>query len=164
VISSHILSDIDRVCDNVGILYDGKLIFQGPMSYFKRSIGRNSVEMEIEGDVQAISALSCRMEMMPEIAGFQRHGTWWEIHFSPAESLAAPLGRLLLAASEAGVDVLNINSTGGQTEEAFIHLLEVDKANGFSRILDEPESTIPALPPLPDGVERDLTGGPDYAE
>ncbi|MHB0997842.1 MAG: ABC transporter ATP-binding protein [Armatimonadota bacterium] len=164
IVSSHILSDIDRVCDNVGILYEGKLIYQGPMNHFKKSIGRNSVEIEMDGDTQAIDDLCNRMRLMPEIAEFQRRNTWWEVHFLPTDSLAASLGRLLIAASEIGMDVLNVNSTGGQAEEAFMHMLEVDKANGFSRILDKPETAIPELPPLPDGVERSLTSGLDYTE
>lgn len=164
VVSSHILNDIDLVCDNVGIIYEGKLIFQGPMSEFKRSIGRNCVEMEIAGDTHAVDTLSDRVERMPEVTSLHQRGAWWDVQFTSTETMAAPLGRLLLTASEAGVEVLNVNSTGGQTEEAFIHLLEVDKANGFSRILDQPEQTIPELAPFTDGVERSLTSGSNIPE
>lgn len=164
IVSSHILSDIDRVCDHIGIIYEGKLIFQGPMSRFKRSIGRNSVEVEMDGEEQAVSDLSRRMELMPEITAFERRGTWWEIHFPPMESLTATLGRVMLAASEFGVDVLNVNSTGGQAEEAFIHLLEVDKANGFSRVLDGPDTAVPALTPFTDGLDRDPASGLSHPE
>lgn len=164
VVSSHILSDIDRVCDNVGILYEGKLIFQGPMSHFKRSIDRNSIEIEMDGDSHSIDDISRRMSQMPEIADYERRGSWWEIHFLPEGGLAASLGRLLMAASEAGMEVHNVNSTGGQAEEAFIHMLEVDKSNGFSRVLDEQGSAEPEYPSLTDGMERSITGGSDIAE
>ncbi|MHB1457404.1 MAG: ABC transporter ATP-binding protein [Armatimonadota bacterium] len=164
VVSSHILSDIDRVCDNVGILYEGKLIFQGPMSRFKRNIARNSVDLEMDGASDAIESLCRHMDLMPNVRGFERRGTWWEIHFSETESLASSLGNLLMAASELHIDVINVNSTGGQTEEAFIHMLEVDKSNGFSRVLNETNTGSPELTPLIDGVERSLASGSDIPQ
>ncbi|MBI3922807.1 MAG: ABC transporter ATP-binding protein [Armatimonadetes bacterium] len=162
IVSSHILSDIDRVCDHIGVLHDGKLIFQGPMRQFKQTTGRNSVELEIDGDSPRLGALSKRMEEMPEIAGFQRRGSWIEVLFSSSERFAAPLGKLLLTASEVGVEVINVVSTKGQTEEAFIHLLEVDQSDGFSRACDDLEGR--PLPSPDDGMERALTSGPEGAE
>ena len=160
VVSSHILSDIDRVCDHVGVLYEGKLIFQGPMSQFKESTGRNGVELEIDGEPQILRALSERMREMPEIVDLQQRGTWWEVLFSPSHNLARPLGELLLVATEVGAEVLNVVTTRGQTEEAFIHLLEADQADGFTRVLEKPEPTAPAGPPLSDGGECAPAGGP----
>ncbi|HJN17537.1 MAG TPA: ABC transporter ATP-binding protein, partial [Armatimonadota bacterium] len=141
VVSSHILSDIDRVCDHVGVLYEGKLIFQGSMTQFKQSTGRNGVELEITGDAQTLSALSDRFSEMPEVVDFQQRGNWWEVMFSPSDSLATPLGKVLLTTTELGVKVLNVVTTKEQTEEAFINLLEADQANGFTRILEQPEPT-----------------------
>ncbi len=160
VVSSHILSDVDRVCDHVGVLYEGKLIFQGSMSEFKQSTGRNAVELEIDGDAGALRALSERLREMPEVVDFQQRGSWWEVLFSSSDTLAGPLGKLLLATTEVGAEVLNVVTTKEQTEEAFIHLLEADQANGFTRILEEPEPAAPAVPPLPDGGEGADTGGP----
>jgi ABC-2 type transport system ATP-binding protein len=159
VVSSHILSDVDRVCDQVGVLYEGKLIFQGSMSQLKQSTGGNSVELEIDGDARTLSALSDRLRGMPEVVDFQQRGTWWEVQFSSCDSLARPLGKLLLNTTEVGVEVLNVVTTREQTEEAFLHLLEADQANGFTRILEKPEPTALASPPLPDGGDGAGTGG-----
>jgi ABC-2 type transport system ATP-binding protein len=158
VVSSHILSDIDRVCDHVGVLYEGKLIFQGSMSQFKQSTGRNSVELEIDGDEGALRELSDRLKEMPEVLDFQQRGAWWEVLFSPSASLARPLGKLLLTTTELGLEVLNVVTTREQTEEAFIHLLEADQADGFTRILEEPEPTALTGPPLRDGGDGARTG------
>lgn len=162
IVSSHILSDIDRVCDHVGVMQDGKLIFQGTMREFKQSIRRNSVELEIDGDAEALNALGQRMKQIPEIIDFQQRGTWMEVLFAPTAPLAAPLGKLLLTASEVGVEVLNVVSTKGQTEEAFIHLLEVEQSDGFSRAYADLPGR--ALPSPGDGVERAAAGGPHRAE
>lgn len=50
--SSHILSDVERLCDRVGVLNKGKLLFCGPLDEFKNITGdieRSFVEM-IDGD------------------------------------------------------------------------------------------------------------------
>ncbi len=159
IVSSHILSDVDRVCDHVGVLYEGKLIFQGPVSQFKQTTGRNSVELEIEGDAPTLSQLSDRLREMPEVVDFQQRGTWWKVHFPPSDRLAKPLGKLLLTATELGVEVVNVVTTREQTEEAFIRLLEADQADGFTRILEEPQPAALASPPLRDGGNGARTSG-----
>jgi ABC-2 type transport system ATP-binding protein len=133
VVSSHILTDIDRVCDHVGIVHEGKLIFGGSVRDLKETIGRNTVEMEIDGPEQKTDELCRRLESVPEILGFERKDAWLEIRFAPTEQFAAPLGRLLLIATEVGVDVLSISSSRGQTEDAFLQLLEADQSHGFTR-------------------------------
>ncbi|WPC43444.1 ABC transporter ATP-binding protein [Clostridium sp. JS66] len=45
LISSHILSEIEAVADNVGIINEGKLIFQGPMDKLKH-ISNNAKSLE----------------------------------------------------------------------------------------------------------------------
>jgi len=152
MVSSHILSDIDRVCDHVGILHDGKLIFCGSVRALKETIGRNSVEIELDGAESLLDAFCLRLGSLTEIVGFERKGAYLEVRFAVTERIAAPLGRLLLLAAEMGVEILSISSTRGQTEDAFIHLLEADQAHGFSRAYG-------ALPPTTHGLERPVPGG-----
>jgi ABC-2 type transport system ATP-binding protein len=150
IVSSHILSDIDRVCDYVGIMLDGKLIFSGSVRELKQTIGRNNVEIEVDGSERLLDDFSRKLERMPELTGFERKGNWLEVRFAPTEQLAAPLGKLLLAAAEMGVEIVSLSTAKGQTEDAFIHLLEADHTDGFSRAY----SKIPSFPASPDGVER----------
>lgn len=42
--SSHILSDIDEICDRIGILHNGKLHFIGTPSEFKEKMSEKSLE------------------------------------------------------------------------------------------------------------------------
>lgn len=44
-VSSHIIDDIERVADRIGILHDGKLIVQRPLEDLKRSVRRLVVTM-----------------------------------------------------------------------------------------------------------------------
>ena len=36
--NSHILSDVENICDQVGIIHRGKLIFSGPTGEFRKGI------------------------------------------------------------------------------------------------------------------------------
>lgn len=133
LVSSHILSDIDRVCDHVGILHDGKLIYCGSMRDLKQTIGRNNVELEVDGDAANLGELCARVLRQPEVLGVERRGAWIEVRFAPSEPIATPLAHLLAQADELHVDLISINSTRAQTEDAFIRLLEQDQADGFAR-------------------------------
>lgn len=42
--SSHILSDIDEICDRIGVIHDGKLFFIGTPAEFKKKYGDESLE------------------------------------------------------------------------------------------------------------------------
>lgn len=42
--SSHILSDIDEICDRIGIIHDSKLVYLGTASAFKPTFGEQSLE------------------------------------------------------------------------------------------------------------------------
>ena len=48
-ISSHLLSEIERICTNVGIIKNGEMIFQGTISQLKDS-QKNQIEIYIETD------------------------------------------------------------------------------------------------------------------
>lgn len=42
--SSHILSDIDEICDNIAILHDSKIVYQGEPEKFKKELKEKSLE------------------------------------------------------------------------------------------------------------------------
>lgn len=42
--SSHILSDIDEICDRIGIIHDSKLVYLGTAAEFKPTFKENSLE------------------------------------------------------------------------------------------------------------------------
>ncbi len=51
VFSTHILSDVERICDNIGILSDGKLVLEGPVNEIKNNYRTDSVLIEIPSGV-----------------------------------------------------------------------------------------------------------------
>ncbi|MBM3493583.1 MAG: ABC transporter ATP-binding protein [Armatimonadetes bacterium] len=151
IVSSHILSDIDRVCSHVGVLHDGQIIYSGSVRDLKQTIGRNHVEMEIEGTDENIARFRETLQGIPDVIGHQLRGYWIEVRFRPDASLADPLLGVLRAASESGIGVLSLSSTKAQTEDAFIQLLEADQADGFSRAYNTTQTVGSRLDGAPQG-------------
>jgi len=62
-LSSHILADIERVCDEVGIINKGTLVVQSPIDELRQRFARPVFELEVEGQVadliNKLETLSC---------------------------------------------------------------------------------------------------------
>ena len=54
--SSHILSDIDEICDRIGIIHGGKMVFVGTPAEFKQKFAGGSLENAFLTSIQAKSA------------------------------------------------------------------------------------------------------------
>lgn len=51
--SSHILSDIDEICDRIGVIHDGKLFFIGTPGEFKKQHGSEMLERAFLNSIKA---------------------------------------------------------------------------------------------------------------
>jgi ABC-2 type transport system ATP-binding protein len=132
LVSSHNLADIQKVCDYIGILSDGKLIFTGRVEEMTRFTRTGAIELELEGDVEG---LCHRLETGTINAEWERIGMAVRLRFKRDGTMAAELGRVLQLVNEADVTLYAIHSLQDEMVEAFIQLLEEERAHGFSRIL-----------------------------
>ncbi len=57
VVATHILSDIDQVCDHLGVMHEGRMIFTGSMQDIQRRICRDDFTLELEGDPEKMNCL-----------------------------------------------------------------------------------------------------------
>ncbi len=53
VFSTHILSDVERVCDRIAVLHSGKLALHGTLSEIKESHRHNGFVLEFSSDMEA---------------------------------------------------------------------------------------------------------------
>lgn len=137
LVSSHILTDIERVCDHIGILSQGKLIFSGPVREMKRLTRSNAIELELDGD---IDGLCSRLAMRDMDIQWERGHNSLRFTFAEGDAVAAGLSKILQMVAEANVTVVAINSLRDEMADAFIQLLEEERSHGFSRVLRvEPE-------------------------
>jgi ABC-2 type transport system ATP-binding protein len=104
-LSSHILSEVEALCDRVGILRAGRLIEQGTLAEL-RHLSAQTIDVTFVGDAPRLPALpGVRTEATaPNALRFEVHGE------------VAPL-----IASLAGHEVLALHSREPSLEEIFLH-------------------------------------------
>jgi ABC-2 type transport system ATP-binding protein len=124
MVSTHVLGDVDRVCEEVGLLYRGRLIYSGPLGEMKRRVQSNTIELELDGDGERLVQRGSAWEL----------GASWEwkrplLRVSLVESapLAMALSQLLAMVAEEGITLLGVNMGGDQLEDAFLRRLDEDR-------------------------------------
>ena len=58
VVATHILSDIDQICDHLGVMHEGRMIFTGSMQDMKKRLRRDGFSLELEGETDNIRLLA----------------------------------------------------------------------------------------------------------
>ncbi len=116
VISTHLLSDVERVCDHVIVLQSGKLVTSAPLrELLGEDDGRFAVRIKGERDAFARTLLEnhCTIDSEPA------HGP--VLHVAPPDrSDPTPIWK---AALDAGVQVRELAPRRHSLDEAFVRLL-----------------------------------------
>ncbi|WP_291377487.1 ABC transporter ATP-binding protein [Demequina sp.] len=115
--SSHILGDVQEVCDTVGVLQHGRLLFQGPLSELLvgRAVPRYAVRLRDGADAVA-AALAREPWVVSAVAG-----EGGEVMVEAA-SLADAEDRLVSALASAGASVVSLGPEAVSLERAFLEL------------------------------------------
>ncbi len=132
IIATHILGDVERVCTDVGIISQGRLIYTGPMTEMRRLARQGTVSVEIEGN---LTAFEQQIQTLDDIGSvrWERLGAEFRITFLGTEPLPTYIERVLSLVDRTGVELLHINTGGEEIEEAFLRRLEEDRTRGFLR-------------------------------
>jgi len=132
-LSSHILSDIDRICTHIGVINQGKIIFSGPIKDMKKLIRSNSIQLEVDGDMDTFCG---KLKSIEEIASFERRGGYsLQIDFYPSVSISKVIIDLMKLVSACKLELLSVNTTTSQIEDAFLKLVEEEESHGFLRAI-----------------------------
>jgi ABC-2 type transport system ATP-binding protein len=132
-VSSHILADIDRVCSHIGIINDGKLVFNGRITDVKRLISMNSFELHVEGEAGSFVE---KTRQISSIIDVEFHNHVVQVTIDEPDDYAKVLGQVFhILHEEEGVDLVSFSSGSQSLEEAFLNLLEEEKTYGFLRAI-----------------------------
>jgi len=132
-VSSHILSDIDRICTHVGIINEGKLIYSGSIKEMKKHIQSNVLRLELDGDM---TTFCNRLASIGGMADFERRGNFTvEISFVSDISTLKAIQEVVGLIAECNLDLISINSSTSRIEDAFLKLLEEEESRGFARAI-----------------------------
>jgi ABC-2 type transport system ATP-binding protein len=115
VLSSHLLAEVEEVCNRVGIVQSGKLVYEGEISALKRSAGA-SYTVQTTDDDRAVQI--CRAQR--GIADVRREdGRIW---FSAEEEQA--VATLSQALVEGGALIRSLQPQTARLEDLFFSLTE----------------------------------------
>ena len=119
MISSHILSELEEMCDHVGIIEQGKLIFSGTMADIHRRLGLTSrFEVLVAGPhdraVQLLAAL-------PQVQDARAADGRIRVTLNPNETDDGLIARTLVTAD---IDVIGLTGEKFRLDDAFLRLTE----------------------------------------
>lgn len=138
VVATHILADIDRVCDHVGVMHEGRMIFCGTMQEMKRRLRHDGITLELSGSRDALRmAAEALAERCPSEHRWLGENVV-SLVVEEGRGRAVALAEVLQLLHNVGVDLQAIQSGHGDTESAYLNLLQEDMSHGFARFQDSP--------------------------
>ncbi len=117
MISSHILSELEEICDHVGIIEHGRLVFSGTMEEIRRRVGiHNKVRVRVGGDHdRAVEILSA----LPNIEDVTLTEGEISVTFTDAQGAKGLVARTLVAGN---IDIVALVPEQIKLDDAFLHL------------------------------------------
>jgi ABC-2 type transport system ATP-binding protein len=119
VLSSHLLTEVEEVCNRVAIVQRGKIIYEGEISDLKRAAGM-TYRLSTTDDDRALAV--CRAQ--PGISDVSTSGG--QISFIAEDQAVAELSQALV---EAGALIRALAPQGASLEELFFSLTEEEPAH-----------------------------------
>ncbi len=95
IFSTHILSDVERICDSIGMLDKGKLILQGAVEEIKEVYRKDSIRIEVGSGVN-IERLMGEIKNLPFVVNANTEDNRIEIQLKNAEQLGTGLLKFLV--------------------------------------------------------------------
>jgi len=129
LVSSHILSDIDRICTHVGVISQGKAIFSGSIKDMKKSTRSHVVRLELEGGVERLCGA---LKAEKWVVSFETRGDFAvDIDFDAETPMADAVKGVTELVSRLGLDLISISSSTSSIEDAFMGLLRDEESRRF---------------------------------
>ncbi len=117
MISSHILSELEEICDHVGIIENGQLVFSGTLDEIRRRLGvHNKVRGRIAENHDRAIELLCAL---PQIDDVKRIGEEISVIFKEGQSGDGLIARTLV---HGGVEIIALVPERVKLDEAFLQL------------------------------------------
>lgn len=118
VFSSHILSDVQEVCDTVGILREGRLIFEGPLQDLLVGNAVPSYLVRLRQPVEPIVAGLRQADWVQEVSVLDPE----QIRLTAA-SLPAAEANLVPALAKLGANVVSLAPEAPSLEDVFLEVV-----------------------------------------
>lgn len=122
-ISSHLLDEVERICNQVAILDRGRLLFEGSVEQALRLFqDSNQVEIELEAPVDRVEKSLAEQSYVQKL---EAEGRFLKLTLKDGSEHRAEIAQLILAG---GGRLLALNRHRATLEEAFLQALEKGRA------------------------------------
>ncbi|HET7704025.1 MAG TPA: ABC transporter ATP-binding protein [Candidatus Limnocylindrales bacterium] len=138
LLSSHLLNQVQSVCDRIGIFAAGKLIGQGTMSDLAARFGDDTAHVEAEFQTDDEAGVARVREVLAAIPGVvdvtapRRASEPWIASVQPAGDETRVRRSILAAAASTGLDLTSVRSVAPSLEEIYRRAVE-RAAHGHAR-------------------------------
>lgn len=119
--STHILSDVERVCDTVAVLHEGRVVTQAPIGELKARYGARRVVVDVTGAADDLAAGFARAPWVTEVERLANGGIAVTVSDIDAARRAIPA-----AVAEHGVGLVRFDAGEVTLEEVFVDLVGGD--------------------------------------
>jgi ABC-2 type transport system ATP-binding protein len=130
IVSSHDLNEIKKICDHLGIISEGKLIFSGPVQDLNQLTPSTTIELELAGDMESLcKTLSAKLDDDQ----WERSSSVLKLFFNERDTVPAELAKVLNMVAKTNLRLVAVNSQHDEMVDIFIRLLKEERSHGFSR-------------------------------
>jgi ABC-2 type transport system ATP-binding protein len=133
VVATHILSDIDQICDHLGVMHEGRMIFTGSMQDMKKRLRRDGFSLELEGDSDNIRHLADEVNNLEGVDARLGAGQTLLVRIANDRGRSRVLAEVLKLVDASNLSLQAVHSGQNATENAYLQLLQEEEAHGFQR-------------------------------
>jgi ABC-2 type transport system ATP-binding protein len=116
--STHILSDVERVCDTVGILSQGRLVTQASIDTLKSRHGGHRIIIDVNG---GRSSLQAALEKQSWVKSIEQSQDGLRLEVADLDRAQREIPRVV---SDLGIGMRRMDVETPSLEEVFVHLTE----------------------------------------
>jgi len=129
ILCSHMLSEIEGICDDVIILSSGQVVAQGPVEGVVGNIQRNVARVRVPNEnVEASLELLNALQNVFKVTHNPQMQGWISVEFADFDETISQNEKvrngLLKALIQAEIPVLNYEAEGGRLQDVFLQLTE----------------------------------------
>jgi ABC-2 type transport system ATP-binding protein len=138
LLSSHLLNQVQHVCDRIGIFAAGRLIGQGTMDDLAARFGDDTAHVEAEfelgetGDTSAVRDLLASIPGVVKVRTPERRRDPWVLDVKPAGENTAVRRAIVAAAASNGLDLTSVRAVAPSLEDIYRRAVE-RAAHGHAR-------------------------------